>query len=76
MTNHTIKAVLFHSNSRPPARTIQASDFCETKFKTGGKKRKKEKKNVPSSFFPAKMGLNSSEPSTRTAHDLPCLHTQ
>ena len=26
--------------------------------------------------FPAKMGLNSGEPSTRTAHALPCLHTQ
>ena len=44
--------------------------FCETKFKTGGKK------NVPSSFLPAKMGLNSGEASTRTAHARRCLHTQ
>ena len=43
--------------------------FCETKFKTGGKKHSKF-------FFPAKMGSNSGEPSTRTAHALPCLHTQ
>ena len=38
--------------------------------------RNRRKKNVRSSFFPAKMGLNSGEPSTRTAHVLLCLHTQ
>ena len=41
----------------------------QTKFKTGGKKRSRF-------VFPAKMGLNRGEPSTRNAHALPCLHTQ
>ena len=49
--------------------------FCETKFKIGGKKNKKQKKRSKI-VFPAKMGLNSGEPSTHTAHALPCLHTQ
>ena len=47
--------------------------FVKQMFKTG---KEKQNQNVLSSFFPAKMGLNSSEPSTRTAHALPCLHTQ
>ena len=67
----SLRRFLFYSNSRPPARTIRASDFLwNNLFNTGGAK------NVPSSFFPAKMGLNSGEPSTRTAHAFPCLHTQ
>ena len=55
---------LFEFTSPPHVRS-GPQIFCETKFRTGGKK----KKNVPRSFFPAKMGLNSGEPSTR-AHTL------
>ena len=47
--------------------------FVKQMFKQEGKK---VEQNVPSSLFPAKMGLNSGEPSTHTAHALPCLHTQ
>ena len=43
--------------------------FVKQMFKTRGEKSSKF-------FFPAKMCLNSGEPSTRTVHALPCLHTQ
>ena len=33
-----VRRFFFYSNSRPPARTIRLQIFCETKFKTGGKK--------------------------------------
>ena len=58
-------------NSNPPFRTIRNSYFLwRTCLKQEGKK------TFENLFFPAKMGLNLGEPSTRTVHALPYLHTQ
>ena len=66
-----VRRFFFYSDSRPPVRTIRASVFFVRQSS-----KQEGKKTFQVRFFPAKMGLNSGEPSTRTTHALPCLHTQ